>query len=284
LVRLRNVYFEPLPDLADVEIEDALTDRVVAARREVSAGEVEVPNLVAGAVYKIKVQSRRHRPVGWFMRAPASGTRSADIVCPVDPDRVLSPSFPAYGELDPALRGLLEQSQLEGGSASGEALYRGLDPLQTAGLLNVFAKMRRTRLPDGSRVSDYLTRIYRVRADRFFADVDVSLRDRAKSSESAGLFREVNGKLHSPPPGFEPVDSFKTSDPFGNLQLTFFARREGPLAFKLDADIDDANGILHLFQVLRNFLTGRPTHPYDIHEILVYNQALDPGYQLRMTA
>jgi hypothetical protein len=47
-----------------------------------------------------------------------------------------------------------------------------------------------------------------------------------------------------------------------------------------DIDIDDAGGILHVFQVLRNAVTGRPTHPYDIHEILLAHQGIDPGYQL----
>ena len=30
---------------------------------------------------------------------------------------------------------------------------------------------------------------------------------------------------------------------------------------------------------LLNAVTGRPTHPYDIHEILVRYQQLDPGYR-----
>jgi hypothetical protein len=30
--------------------------------------------------------------------------------------------------------------------------------------------------------------------------------------------------------------------------------------------------------VLRNSLSGKPTHPYNIHEILVGIQKLDPGY------
>ncbi len=47
----------------------------------------------------------------------------------------------------------------------------------------------------------------------------------------------------------------------------------------VNVDIDDAAGLEHVFQVLRNTLSGRPTHPYDIHEILVSYQRLDPGYQ-----
>jgi hypothetical protein len=46
-----------------------------------------------------------------------------------------------------------------------------------------------------------------------------------------------------------------------------------------DIDIDDAAGLEHLFQVVRNALTGRPTSPFDIHEILVQHQMLDPGYR-----
>ena len=44
--------------------------------------------------------------------------------------------------------------------------------------------------------------------------------------------------------------------------------------------IDDANGIGHVFQVLRNFLTDSDTHPYDIHEILTFHQSLDTLYEL----
>jgi len=35
-----------------------------------------------------------------------------------------------------------------------------------------------------------------------------------------------------------------------------------------------------MFQVLRNAITGRPTHPFDVHELLVSYQKLDPGYAL----
>jgi hypothetical protein len=45
-----------------------------------------------------------------------------------------------------------------------------------------------------------------------------------------------------------------------------------------DIDIENAAGLGDVFQVLRNSLTGRPTHPYDIHEILVFHQKIDPGY------
>jgi hypothetical protein len=35
-----------------------------------------------------------------------------------------------------------------------------------------------------------------------------------------------------------------------------------------------------VFQVVRNSVSGRPTHPFDIHEILVTHQRLEPGYDI----
>ena len=48
----------------------------------------------------------------------------------------------------------------------------------------------------------------------------------------------------------------------------------------MDADIDDAAGLGHVFQVLRNWLTHGATHPYDIHEILVFRQEVALPYDL----
>ncbi|MCI0553639.1 MAG: hypothetical protein L0287_22050, partial [Anaerolineae bacterium] len=60
---------------------------------------------------------------------------------------------------------------------------------------------------------------------------------------------------------------------------TFFSN-PNTLDFIVDADIDDANGIGHIFQVAEHELTGSITHPYDIHQILFYYQRIDPGYNL----
>jgi hypothetical protein len=87
----------------------------------------------------------------------------------------------------------------------------------------------------------------------------------------------VSAALHSPPAGFTAGGSFKTDDSYGNLQLTFWQSGDNWTA---DIDIDDAAGLEHVFQVLRNTLSGRPTHPYDIHEILIAHQEIDPGYEL----
>jgi hypothetical protein len=75
--------------------------------------------------------------------------------------------------------------------------------------------------------------------------------------------------------GFNKAGSYKTEDAYGNLQLTFFMKGDECVA---DIDIDDAAGLGHVFQVLRNALANRATHPYDIHEILLFHQKLDPLY------
>jgi len=129
-------------------------------------------------------------------------------------------------------------------------------------------------LGNGRTVLSYIDQLNEIRGDRFFC-VPKELRSETKNSAAAGLFHKVSGSLHTPPLGFQPAESFKTSEKYGNLQLTFFTNGE---KFKADIDIDDAGGFEHVFQVLRNKLSGKPTHPYNIHEVLVARQHLDPGY------
>ena len=50
--------------------------------------------------------------------------------------------------------------------------------------------------------------------------------------------------------------------------------------WRADVDIDDAGGVEHVFQVLRNTVSGSPTHPYNIHQLLVHYQRLELGYDL----
>ena len=104
------------------------------------------------------------------------------------------------------------------------------------------------------------------------------LREEVKNSALSGHFFEAPSGLHRPPDGFESAGSWKTPDHYGNLQVTFFAK--GSSEWVADIDIDDAGGLAHVFQVLRNHLTGRPTHPYDIQQILLVHQKIDPGYSL----
>jgi hypothetical protein len=198
----------------------------------------------------------------------------------VHPERAQA-RFPVYDGVNTALQSVLARSAVEQPSGvKGAALYDGLDPLQRAGLFNLFAKAGETALPDGSTVWQHVGSLYRIRGDRVFADVALPLRDLVKGGVAGGKFDEVSGSLHTPPPGFCLADSFKSKEPYGNLQVTFFSSLDAPLRFRADIDIDDAAGIEHAFQVLEHWITKGATHPFDIHEILLFHQRLDPAYEL----
>jgi hypothetical protein len=285
LVRLRDAARRPLDDVADVLVSTPASGTVLRRARDVKGTTtVKVGGLAPLEPYLVRVFPVRHRPVSRFVRIPASGTEAVELFCPVDPERVESVKFPAYQTLRPQARAILEASRLEDAPADlkGRSLYESarLDPLPRAGLLNLLTKMARTAMPDGSAFLDHVSSLHRIRADRVFADVATGLRDLVKSGVAGQDFRPVSGKLHEPPRGFALADSFKSGDAYGNLQVTFFASLDAPLRFQADIDIDDAAGLKHVFQVLDHWLTEGVTHPYDIHEILLFHQELDPGYRL----
>jgi hypothetical protein len=231
-------------------------------------------------IYSLQVFPLRRRAVGRFVTVLEGKTVRLAIVLPMDADRVKSIEAPAFDDLAPDLQQVLEASGIEGDEDKrGAALYGALDDARKAGMLNIYAKMKATRFADGRDTFSYVTEFTRIRSNRFFAKVAKELRDAVKSSIPAHLFHEVPGALHTPPPNFVSVDSFKTPDLYGNLQLTFFSN-PSTLEFISDTDIDDAQGVEHIFQVLRPIFTGADTNPYDIHEILLQYQKIDPGYKL----
>lgn len=286
-VRAFDADRKPLTGRMDVRVVDAHAE-VVVDKRDVKAGvALTVDGLTAGGRYEVRVFPSRHRPVGQLVVPGHGGGRNVHVFCPVDPD-LASPRFPAWSALAPALQAVLERSRLEddplapaaGAAAlSGEALYDSLLPAQKAGLLNLFCKMSATPLGLGMAWG-FVQQVYRLRGDRIFADVALGMRDHVKTSLATGPFREVSGSLHTPPPGFTPAGSFKTDESFGNLQLTFFATAAAPLRFRVDADIDDAAGLGHVFQVLRHSVKELSTNPFDIHQVLTFHQLLRPPYDV----
>ena len=283
-IRLLDVYRKPLADTADVFVSSPRTGAIVREKRShVGTRILRVTGLDPVEPYLVRAFPMRHRAVGQFAMTKGSGTVPLELPCPVDPTRVTDVTFPPFGKLSPRARAILDASHLEHPPAevTGQALYDSpkLDRIPKAGMLNIFAKMERTPLTKGSTVLDHVTSLYRLRGDRVFANVDTALRDLVKTAAAAGLFHPVSGSLHTPPPGFVPAGSFKTPDRYGNLQVTFFSNPQ-TLELKADIDIDDAAGVEHVFQVVEHTVVGADTNPYDIHEILVYFQRLDPGYRL----
>lgn len=288
-LRVVDAYGEFIQERVEITLRNqALSDQVRLTALDVSR-EIVVENLLGppNNLYLMEITAPSYRPVRRFLSAGGTAAQARQILLPVDARKVERVDFPAYEDLTEAARELLERSGQVLGQAgrSGKDLYLNLDPIRRAGLLNILAKTGRTLLANGRSVLSYLaeegSELLEIRGDRFFATVPKELREEVKHSQAEETFEPAPDTLHTPPKGFSRAGSFKTRDSYGNLQLTFFARGNRWVA---DIDIDDAAGLEHVFQVVRNSLTGAPTHPYDIHQILLVYQELDSGYRLRTSS
>lgn len=288
LVRIVNVRGEPLDDMCDLRIVDASSGSTLFDKRKISGKKAIKVTELSDGVRQVIVMPTRYRSVSKLVMVRTDGKATVVLPCPVDPKRVTQPLFPSFQQLANSLQVVLERSTLEGttagaaipgGPTPGQLLYDGLDNHQKAGLLNIFTKMTNVAV-NGTNAWAHVDDLYRIRGDRIFANVQVTFRDGVKTAVSAGFLEGVSGALHTPPPGFESAKSFKTRDPFGNLQLSFFSSVTVPLRFRVDADIDDAAGIGHAFQVIDHLVTNSDTNPYDIHQILTFHQGMEPPYDL----
>lgn len=248
--------------------------RVPASKRVRITGLTAVPQ----GLYRMQVDPASYLATGRFVSVPAAGT-SVTMRFPVDPRKVKKVKFPAHAGLPSEAQRILDISDavLGFGEKTGVDLYDALDPVRRAGFLNIVAKCEATAVAGGRSVLSFVGTLHELRGDRFYASVPRELREEVKNSAQAGLFDSAPDLLHHFDDGFERAGSWKTPDHYGNLQLSFFSRGDEWVA---DIDIDDAGGLAHVFQVLRNQLTDRPTHPYDIHQILLLHQELEPGYDL----
>lgn len=266
----------------DVRIELAAVDRseryrnTVFVEKTVQVGGIECDPF---ARYQVTVWPSDYRISQFFIMLQAGRVTTREpLYMPVDADKVTGIRAPAYDALDLRLRTMLQESDVDTSPGQqGAALYTSLDPARKACLLNIFTKAANTRLLDGSSCFDQLGGLVRLRGDRFFAKTRAALREEVQNAQA--VFREVSELLHHPPDGFTPAGSFKSrGDRYGNLQLSFFRRGSTGDDYLVDADIDEATGIEHGFEVARNFLKDHTTSPFDVREILIRHQSLDPGY------
>jgi hypothetical protein len=280
-LEILDVYGKPIGEKVDINLfNQGLAERLVLRSIDASKN-IRITDLQSGpqGLYRIEIDAPSYLPVNRFVTIPSGKPGNLSVTCPIDHNKVIRLDPPPYDTLTAQAVRLLDASTdvLSFPGKRGEPLYSALDDLRKAGLLNILAKASRTRYPNGKSVVEHMRVINELRQDRFFVQVSQELRDDTKNSVAAGLFHPVPATLHSAPAGFTSAGSFKTEDRYGNLQLTFWQNGEN---FRADVDIDDAAGLEHVFQVLRNALTDRPTHPYDIHEILIAYQEIDPGYRL----
>ncbi len=199
----------------------------------------------------------------------------------IHPRKAKAARFPDYQELGENLQRLMERSnnvsRFEG--KTHQELYDALDSIRRAGLLNIATKAESTPLGDDRTVLVYVQELTELWGDRFFAVVPKEMLEETEKAVIGKRFRRASQLLHRPPPGYRRAGSFKTRDRHGNLELSFFRMGNDWI---VDLDIDEAAGLGHVLQVLRNLLTGRPTHPFVIHQILILRQMLHPGYSLEL--
>lgn len=228
-------------------------------------------------IYQIFITPETYREKSVFLMLPLGRTAEISETLFVDPDRA-KPKFPSYSELKRE-KGWGKLVKVLAESGFGVSNYNTLDARTKAGIFNLYAKMEATGLPDGTSVFDHVSQISDPKPARFYSQVSPDLRQLVIDAREA--FHAVPGALHPFPSGWERIEtlgSFKTLDRAGNLQLTFATNKNGK--FLVDADIDDHQGLEHAFDVVKHKLTGKDTHPYDIHQVLVFVQGIDPGYRL----
>lgn len=276
-LQLLNVHGQPIGEQVDVMLRHQATGRVQVAQVKASQ-KAAISGLASDGVYRVEVDPPSYLATGAFVIV-RPGTTSLTLMFPIDPQKVKDTKFPAYDALNADARRILEASKsvFSFTGQSGRALYDALDPLRRAGFLNIIAKMSSTTLTNRRLVSSYIVEVTELRAERFFTTISRELREETKNSAMAGLFVPAPDVLHRPPDGFNHAGSYKTPDRYGNLQLTFFTNGTDWVA---DIDIDNAAGLEHVFQVLDHQITNTDTHPYDIRDILIAYQKLDPGYDL----
>ena len=283
-LELTNAEQDDLNDFVRIELFSASSSTHTQNNANVTRNIIvnDIPADGAGTIYKLVLTPSNHRLVQFFVTLADGRTVSEKVPFPVDPTRVRNIQAPPFGGLDARVQTLLLQSEIPrfqapgGGFLQGSDLYQTLDSFAKlkACLLNITAKSAATPLRDGTTCLDHYESMIRMEQDRLFIRINPALMEEVENSP---LFHSVSPALHEPVPGYVITESFKTLDHYGNLQLTF--QRKGTTGgdYVADVDIDDAQGIEHLFQVLRNSISG-PTNPFDIHDILISDQQLRPGY------
>jgi hypothetical protein len=276
-----DVYGNPIKEKVDVILRHQVLSEIKKFKNVASDASLLGLRGTPQGLYRIEVDPPSYQYVSQFVNMQASGVTPLKLRVPIDPFKVKSVNFLAYSALPTELTALLANSAnvLSFEGKAGNILWDSLDDIRRAGLLNIAAKTAATPLTNKRTVLSYISELKEIRGDRFFAVVPKDLREETKHSVAEGLFHPVDESLHHPPPGFTHAGSFKTPDHYGNLQLTFFMNGDTCIA---DIDIDDAAGLEHVFQVVGNKISGKPTHPYNIHEVLVGFQHLDPHYTFQV--
>ena len=238
-----------------------------------------------GSLYRVTLTTDAFKPYAYFQRIdPGNANRPSEspIRLVIDPSAVTDIKGPAFGDLPPSFRRGLDDAKmialLPGDKdlvdLTGAELYDALGPMRQACLLNLVAKATHA---SSDRVSRFILAPTVMRQDRCFANVKPETLNFLSDSS---LFKTAPSLLHPPPAGFERLQSFKTKDAHANLQMTLM-REIATGALLADVDIDEASGIEHGFEVIRNTVGKGKTNPFLVRELLLLadpKAPIDPGY------
>lgn len=231
---------------------------------------------------EVFIKPKRYRYKSLFMNVIGGQENSINEDLFVDPDHA-RPRLMDFDDLKSKLYGtdllrILETSGIK------KAKWDALDKKNRATVLNLSAKMFHDQLKNGDSLISNVDSIVEKMLDknhreRIYAIVNSNLLGALRKFPER--FRSVSGSLHKFFDDWTSVsqqNSFKSLNNAGNIQFTFATNPAG--ASLADIDLDDHTGIKHAADVLKHKITGSNTNPYDLHQILVYFQGIDPGYRL----
>jgi hypothetical protein len=284
-VNLRDVYGQTITDEVELTFYNqkvhSLSQKFTVKFKGAPAVLTGVPAFPTGLA-EVFIKPNKYRFKSIFINVVGGEKNAINEDLFVDPDRA-RPTLMDFDDLPSKLYGadlrrILQKSKID------KKTWDGLDKRNRATVLNLCAKMLKELTKDGQTVISQVESIDAALLDRKHRErVYAGTNDKllAALRKSTQRFRSVSGALHNFPAGWTSAsqpDSFKTRDSAGNIQFTFATNTEG--SHLADIDLDDHSGIEHAADVLRHKITGKDTDPYDIHQILVYFQQLDPGYRL----
>jgi hypothetical protein len=284
-VNLRDVFGQPITDEVEITFYNqkvrSLSQRFTMKLKGEAANLTGVPAFPTGLA-EVFIKPTRYRYKSIFINVVGSGTNSIAEDLFVDPDKA-RPTLLDFQDLKSKLYGT-DLLRILGKSGIGQKTWDKLDKRNRATVLNLSAKMLNDRLKNGNSL---ISQVEKIDADL----LDKGHRERIFAWVNGGLlgalrkfpenYKSVSGVLHKFPDPWIPVsepNSFKSLNNAGNIQLTF-ASNPARESFA-DIDLDDHSGIQHAADVLKHRITNKNTDPYDIHQILVYFQRIDPGYRL----
>jgi hypothetical protein len=284
-VNLKDVHGQTITD----EVEITFYNQKVQSLNQrftvkFKGGPVVLPGVPAfpTGLAEVFIKPKRYRYKSIFLNVIGGEKNSIHEDLFVDPDKA-RPTLMDFDDLKSKLYGtdllrILEKSGIK------KAKWDALDKRNRATVLNLSAKMFNDQLRNGDSLISNVENIEQKMLDkdhreRIYAIVNGDLLGAFRKFPER--YKSVSGSLHKFFDDWIAVNqqnSFKSRNNAGNIQFTLDTNSTG--GSLADIDLDDHTGIKHAADVLKHKITGANTNPYDLHQILIYFQGIDPGYRL----